>query len=64
MCFCHRTEGKRVRLDVLANADKSMVGLQIGKSKIISMLYVDFLTLVVSVLGEREINNFEFILFK
>lgn len=58
------TTGERVRLDVLANADKSMVGLQIGKSKIISMLYVDFLTLVVSVLGEREINNFEFTLFK
>ena len=58
------TTGEPVRLDVLANADKSMVGLQIGNSKIISMQYTDFWTLVVSVLGTREINNFETTLFK
>lgn len=64
MEYIPTTSGERVRLDVLANADKSIVGLQIGNSKIISMQYADFWTLVVSVLGEREINNFEVTLFK
>ena len=64
MEYIPTTSGERVRLDVLANADKSMVGLQIGNCKIISMQYADFWTLVVSVLGEREINNFEATLFK
>ena len=64
MEYIPTTSGERVRLDVLANADKSMVGLQIGNSKIISMQYADFWTLVVSVLGEREINNLEATLFK
>lgn len=64
MEYMFTTTGERVRLDVLANADKSMVGLQIGNSKIISMQHAEFLALVVSVLGEREINNFEVTLFK
>lgn len=64
MEYMFTTTGDRVRLDVLANADKSMVGLQIGNCKIISVRYFDFLTLVVSVLGEKEINNFELTLFK
>lgn len=56
--------GEHVRLDVLANADQSMVGLQTDNSRIISMHYSEFLDLVTAVLGEREINNFELTTFK
>lgn len=59
-----KTTGKRIRLDVLANADQSMVGLQVGNSRVISMHYSDFLNLVIAVLGEREINNFKITTFK
>lgn len=59
-----KTTGKRVILNVLANADKSMVGLRVADSNIISMRYSEFRALVVAVLGVQEINNFDLTLFK
>lgn len=56
--------GERVRLDVLANADKSIIGLQVGNCKIISMQYSELFFLVRKVMGEQEVNNFVNALFK
>lgn len=53
------TTGERVRLDVLANADKSLIGLQIENSEIISMAYSELRALVIAILGIRELNNFD-----
>lgn len=56
--------GERVRIDVLANVDNSMVGLHIGNSRIISIPFNDLFAIVVKILGEREINHFQTELFK
>lgn len=58
------TSGERVRLDVLANADKSVVGLKVGNCRIITIDFTEFYSLVISVLGQKEINNLYTTLFK
>lgn len=56
--------GNRVILNVLANADESMIGLHINNSKILSINYSDLLSLVLATLGERERNYFDLSLIK
>ena len=59
-----KSTGSRVMLNVLANCDKSVVGLEVANSKIISMNFSDLRELVISLLGPQEINNFDLTLFK
>ncbi len=63
MCLLNTTE-ENIRLDVLANADESMIGLELGNSKIIPICYDDFYSHVISKLGKEEINNLRLALFK
>lgn len=64
MAYQVNSTGNRVVLNVLANCGKSVVGLKIANSEIISMNYLDLYSLVISLLGEREINNFILYLLK
>lgn len=51
MPYTLNASGKRVMLNVLANADASMIGIQIGNSRIISMQENELSAIVLSVYG-------------
>lgn len=64
MAYQIKSTGNRVIINVLANCDKSVIGLEVANSKIISINFYDLQKLVISLLGVQEINNFNLTLFK
>lgn len=56
--------GEAVRIDVLANADWSVLGLQIGNSRIKLIPFDDLVEIVVTLYGKEEINHFKTDLLK
>lgn len=59
MEYAVNQSGKRIIINVLANATKSLIGLQIGDSRIISVSYTDLFDLVLSIYGLQAKWGFE-----
>ena len=57
MIYQRNTSGNEVRLEVLACADKSLVGLNIDNCRIVRIPADEFRMLVYEVIGPREINT-------
>ena len=64
MAYQLKTDGSRVMLYVLAGADKSLAGLSIRNSTIITMTFNELYSIITQTLGIQERNHFIISLFE